>query len=84
MSEYKGEITTQESINVICGNVIRLGDYINTDLIYPGAYLQLSDPAEISKHALEGLGKDYPRGYGKGTSSSEVLILGVEAPVKGL
>jgi len=73
MSEHTGKITTQESTNVICGNVIRLGDYINTDLIYPGAYLQLSDPAEISKHALEGLGKDYPAKIRKG----DIIVGGI-------
>ncbi len=34
---------------------IRLGDNVNTDVIYPGRYLKLSDPAEIARHALEGL-----------------------------
>lgn len=32
-----------------------LGDNINTDLIYPGSYLKLSDPTEMAPHALEGL-----------------------------
>jgi 3-isopropylmalate/(R)-2-methylmalate dehydratase small subunit len=34
---------------------LRLGDNINTDLIYPGRYLKLSDPAEMARHALEGV-----------------------------
>jgi 3-isopropylmalate/(R)-2-methylmalate dehydratase small subunit len=45
---------------VITGRVIKVGDHIDTDLIYPGKYLSLLDPSEIAKHALEGLGEDYP------------------------
>jgi 3-isopropylmalate/(R)-2-methylmalate dehydratase small subunit len=32
-----------------------LGHGVNTDLIYPGRYLKIADPAEMAVHALEGL-----------------------------
>ncbi len=32
-----------------------LGDDVNTDVIYPGSYLKLSDLAEMARHALEGI-----------------------------
>ena len=39
----------------ITGLVIRLGDDVDTDQIYPGRYLQIVEPGEIVKHALEGV-----------------------------
>jgi len=32
-----------------------LGDDVNTDVIYPGKYLKISDPIEMARHALEGV-----------------------------
>lgn len=32
-----------------------LGDNIDTDQIYPGKYLPLTDPKEMARHALEGM-----------------------------
>jgi len=37
------------------GRTWRLGDDVNTDVIYPGRYLSLFDPKEAAKHAFEGL-----------------------------
>ena len=51
---------TTNALERICGTVIRLGDDINTDVIYPGAYLQISDPAEMAQHALEGMDSSFP------------------------
>ncbi len=42
----------------LTGKVIVTGDNIDTDQIYPGAYLALTDPAEIGKHCLEGVSAD--------------------------
>lgn len=47
-------------LGLISGRVLKLGDNIDTDLIYPGKYLSLIDPEEIVKHVLEGLGEDFP------------------------
>jgi 3-isopropylmalate/(R)-2-methylmalate dehydratase small subunit len=50
----------------ISGKVLVLGDDVSSDLIYPGRYLTVSDRTEQARHALEGLGEDWPdriRGY---------------------
>lgn len=41
----------------VAGPVLTVPDGVNTDLIYPGQYLQIIDEAEIGQHALEGLGE---------------------------
>ncbi|SJZ36292.1 3-isopropylmalate dehydratase small subunit [Selenihalanaerobacter shriftii] len=38
----------------ICGRVFKFGDNIDTDQIYPGRYLALTDHQEIAEHAMEG------------------------------
>ncbi len=46
--------------------MLLLGDDVSTDLIYPGRYLTVADRAEQARHALEGLGPEWPdrlRGY---------------------
>jgi 3-isopropylmalate/(R)-2-methylmalate dehydratase small subunit len=45
---------------MIVGRAWRLGDDVNTDLILPGRYLELTDPLEMAKHALEGLIPSFP------------------------
>jgi len=37
------------------GKAIKFGDNIDTDVIFPGKYLILTDLKEIGKHALEGI-----------------------------
>jgi len=37
----------------ISGRVVRLGDDVDTDVILPGAYLNLTDPEELGRHLLE-------------------------------
>ena len=39
---------------VITGKTHVFGNNIDTDQIYPGRYLELTDPKEIAKHCLEG------------------------------
>src|SRR5574341_247635 len=42
------------------GNAIKYEqDNIDTDVILPGTYLKLHDYAELAKHAMEGLDKDF-------------------------
>lgn len=36
------------------GRVVRLGDHVDTDVILPGPYLNVTDPAELGRHLLEG------------------------------
>ena len=45
----------------IRGKAVIYGDDIDTDIIIPGRYLVLQDPAELAKHAMEGIDPDYPR-----------------------
>jgi len=44
----------------ITGRVWVLGEDVDTDVIYPGKYLPILDPADMAKHALEGLNPDFP------------------------
>ncbi len=50
----------------LTGKVVVVGDNIDTDQIYPGCYLALTDPKEIGTHCLEGVSKEiapsFPRG----------------------
>lgn len=67
------------------GRSIKLGDHVDTDLIYPGRYVPLVDPAEWPKHALEGIDPDFParirngdvivagRNFGCGSSRSQAV-----------
>jgi len=41
------------------GKVIKYGDNIDTDVIIPARYLNTSDPAELAKHCMEDLDKDF-------------------------
>jgi len=50
----------------IRGRVIVVGDNIDTDQIYPGRYLALTDPQEIGSHCLEGVDETIPANFRKG------------------
>ncbi len=39
--------------------VIKYGDDINTDVIYPGRYLEITEPEEMAKHAMEDLDENF-------------------------
>ncbi|MDK2785113.1 MAG: 3-isopropylmalate/(R)-2-methylmalate dehydratase small subunit [Bacillota bacterium] len=39
---------------IIRGQAYKFGSNIDTDQIYPGRYLELTEPADIARHALEG------------------------------
>jgi len=45
----------------IYGKAIKFGDNVDTDVILPGQYLVLTDPTELAKHAMEGLGPTFTR-----------------------
>ncbi len=40
-------------IDLIVGKAYKFGDNIDTDQIYPGRYLELTEPEEIAEHAME-------------------------------
>lgn len=50
----------------IKGNVWKLGDNIDTDVIYPGKYLPIIEPEEMAEHVLEGIDPDFPNKIKKG------------------
>ena len=43
------------------GKAWNYGDDINTDFILPGIYLELTDPDEMGKHAMEGIDKEFAK-----------------------
>jgi 3-isopropylmalate/(R)-2-methylmalate dehydratase small subunit len=57
---------------MIRGRVVRLGDDVNTDVIIPGAYLNMTDPAELGQHLLEG----YDPEVAARVSAGDVLVCG--------
>ncbi|WHH60632.1 3-isopropylmalate dehydratase [Petroclostridium sp. X23] len=48
------------------GRVMVFGDNIDTDMITPGRYLELSKPEEIAAVAMAGLDPDFPKKVKKG------------------
>lgn len=52
--------------------VTKLGDDVNTDLIYPGSFLKITDPYEMSRHALGGIQKD----FWKDVAPGDILVGG--------
>ncbi len=46
-----------EAVN---GKVIKFGNNVDTDVILPGKWLQLTDPEELRKHAMEGIDPGFP------------------------
>ena len=41
------------------GTVIKYGDNVDTDVIIPARYLNISDMKELAKHCMEDLDKDF-------------------------
>lgn len=44
---------------MVTGKVIRYGDNVDTDVIIPARYLNVSEPAELAKHCMEDLDKTF-------------------------
>ncbi|MCW4048991.1 MAG: 3-isopropylmalate dehydratase small subunit [Candidatus Bathyarchaeota archaeon] len=44
---------------MIKGKAWNYGDDVNTDFILPGIYLELTDPNEMGKHAMEGIDPEF-------------------------
>ena len=53
-------------IKHVTGKVIVLGDNIDTDQIYPGCYLAITDPKEIGSHCLSGVDENIAPAFPKG------------------
>ena len=50
----------------IKGKAWKYGDDINTDVLYPGRFLQLLEPDEMAAHAAEDLDPEFPKGHSPG------------------
>ena len=48
------------------GKAWKYGNDINTDVLYPGRYLQLLEPQEMAAHAAEDLDPEFPKGHSQG------------------
>ncbi len=48
------------------GTVFKFGDNVDTDVIIPARYLNSSDPAELAKHCMEDIDKDFVNRVNKG------------------
>src|SRR5512137_2027 len=44
----------------VSGPAVKFGNNVDTDVILPGKYLILTSPADLAKHALEGLDPAFP------------------------
>ncbi len=54
------------------GRVWKLGDNIDTDVIYPGKYLPIIDAPEMALHALEGYDPEFPQKIKEG----DIIVAG--------
>jgi len=58
--------------NLISGRIWKLGDNIDTDVIYPGKYLPIIVAEEMALHALEGYDPQFPKKIQKG----DIIVAG--------
>ena len=56
----------------MASKVYKLGDDINTDVILPGRYLNITDPAEMTAHCMEAIDPD----YNKKIKAGDVIVGG--------
>jgi len=78
------------------GRILKLGDSINTDIIYPGRFSPITDPEEMAKHAFQGISDDFPSriekncfivagtNFGCGSSREQAVICLKYAGVAGV
>ena len=57
---------------LITGTVWCFGDDINTDLIYPGRYLTITEPTEMGQYALAGVDEQ----FGSRVKCGDIIIAG--------
>ena len=84
-------------IKSIKSKVIKYGDNINTDVIFPGRYLALTENEEIAEHAMEDLDPNFKdkvncgkeivvagRNFGCGSSREQAALCLKESGVKAV
>ncbi|MDD2496809.1 MAG: 3-isopropylmalate dehydratase small subunit [Desulfitobacteriaceae bacterium] len=81
---------------IIKGSVLKFSDNIDTDQIYPGRYLELTDPKDIARHAMEGVDPFFlkrmkestiliaGKNFGCGSSREHAVITLLHAGVKAV
>lgn len=52
------------------GKAHKYGANVNTDVIIPARYLNLTDPAELAKHCMEGIDAD----FGRRVSLGDIIV----------
>lgn len=57
---------------IYSGNVLRVGDNIDTDVIYPGRFLELVEPEQIGSHCFAGLDERIAPGFVRG----DIIVAG--------
>ncbi|MCS7232863.1 MAG: 3-isopropylmalate dehydratase small subunit [Synergistetes bacterium] len=63
-------------MSLIEGVAFVFGDNIDTDQIYPGRYLDISDHIEIAKHAMEGVDPNFAKKVSLSSEGKPILIAG--------
>jgi len=96
MAGYNWQEEVKRMEQKVKGYGLRVGNNIDTDQIYPGRYLELTDPIEIGKHALEGCGPAFLQGlrppvvliagknFGCGSSREHAVIALIHAGFKAV
>ncbi len=51
---------------ILTGKTLVVGNNIDTDIIYPGRFLELTDPKEIGSHCLAGISEDIGPNFPQG------------------
>lgn len=51
---------------ILTGKALVVGNNIDTDMIVPGRYLELTDPKEIGRHCLAGISEDIGPNFPQG------------------
>ncbi len=54
-------------LDIVEGKAYLVGDNIDTDQIYPGRYLELTDKKAIAKHCLEGISAEFAKKHARGS-----------------
>lgn len=57
---------------MIRGTAWKFGDDVNTDVIMPGKYLSMRDPAQIAPYIMEGIDPD----FGKKAKPGDIIVAG--------
>lgn len=63
-------------MSLIEGVAFVFGDNIDTDQIYPGRYLDISEHSEIAKHAMEGVDPDFVKRVSMLREDKPIVIAG--------